>query len=275
MVSVIWKKRAFPLYWQFLEKAGSSNLQEQIAVIRPVLKLLKGYEIVIIGDREFRSVELAYWLKKKKVYFALRQKQDTYIRQTGRSEKLLSQLGLAPGMKRFYTGVTYTKNKGFGKFSVAAYWQRKYRGKASDEGWYILTNLPNLEETLKVYSFRSGIEAMFKDCKSGGYNLEGSKASPERLTRLVLVIALAYTCAALRGQKVKRLGQQKYVSRLKELQRLEQRHSNFWVGLYGQMWLIGWEFCRVLVEQLMNISRNKLPFYQRGIQAMSLIQLAS
>jgi hypothetical protein len=77
MVSIIWKKRAFPVYWQFLGKAGSSNLQEQIAVIRPVLKLLSCYEIVVIGDREFRSVELAYWLKKKKVYFALRQKQDT------------------------------------------------------------------------------------------------------------------------------------------------------------------------------------------------------
>lgn len=60
---------------------------------------------------------------------------------------------------------------------------------------------------------------MFKDCQSGGYNLEGSKASPERLTRLVLVITLAYTCAALRGQKMKRRGQQKYISRLKELQR--------------------------------------------------------
>jgi hypothetical protein len=64
MVSVIWKKRGFLLCWLFLEKAGSSNLNEQIAVLRPVLKLLKGYEVVIIGDREFRSVDLAYWLKK-------------------------------------------------------------------------------------------------------------------------------------------------------------------------------------------------------------------
>lgn len=101
MVSVIWKKRAFPLYWQFLQKAGSSNLYEQIAVIRPVIKLLKGYEVVIIGDREFRSVELAYWLKTKKVKFALRQKQDTYIRQQSDNFKLLSELGLAPGMKLF------------------------------------------------------------------------------------------------------------------------------------------------------------------------------
>jgi hypothetical protein len=52
-----------------------------------------------------------------------------------------------------------------------------------------------LEAALKIYKARSGIEAMFRDCKSGGYNLENSKASVERLTNLVLLIALAYTCA--------------------------------------------------------------------------------
>ena len=38
-----------------------------------------------------------------------------------------------------------------------------------------------------------GIEAMFKDCKTGGYNLEGSQANTQRLTNLVLLIAIAYT----------------------------------------------------------------------------------
>jgi len=72
---------------------------------------------------------------------------------------------------------------------------------------------------------------MFKDCKSGGYNLEESKASVERLTNLVLLIAIAYTCAGLQGQIIKSKGQQRYVSRLKELNRMTRRHSNFWVGL--------------------------------------------
>ena len=39
-----------------------------------------------------------------------------------------------------------------------------------------------------------GIEAMFKDCKSGGYNLEGSRASTQRLTNLVLLIAIFLYC---------------------------------------------------------------------------------
>ncbi len=138
--------------------------------------------------------------------------------------------------------------------------------------WYILTNLSEIEDVIKVYQARFGIEALFKDCKTGGYNLEGSKASIERLTRLVLLIAIAYTCACLKGDKARRSGQQKYVCRLQELKRTPRRHSNFWIGLYGQMWIIGWEFCRDWIEQLMQLSRNKLPYFQRGFRAMEEIQ---
>ncbi len=41
------------------------------------------------------------------------------------------EIGLAPGMKLFWSGINYTKETGFGKFSLAAYWKRKYRRKAS------------------------------------------------------------------------------------------------------------------------------------------------
>ena len=186
----------------------------------------------------------------------------------------MSELGLAPGMKLFFTGVNFTKKKGFGQFSLAAYWKRKYRGQGPDEGWYILTNLNSLSAAINVYQARSGIEAMFKDCKSGGYNLEDSKASVERLTSLVLLIALAYTCAGLRGQSIKSKGQQKYIGRLKELKRLQQRHSNFWIGLYGQMWIAALESESDWVRNLMMIRPNKRTFFQKGLRAMTLIQSA-
>jgi hypothetical protein len=70
MVSVIWSKRAIPMYWRLLDKRGSSNLREQKALLYPVLRLLKGYEVVVLGDREFRSVRLAQWLDNQGVYFA-------------------------------------------------------------------------------------------------------------------------------------------------------------------------------------------------------------
>ena len=46
----------------------------------------------------------------------------------------------------------------------------------------MLTNIESLDEVLKIYRSRMGVEAMFKDCKTGGYNLEGSKANVQDLT---------------------------------------------------------------------------------------------
>lgn len=103
---------------------------------------------------------------------------------------------------------------------------------------------------------------------------ENCKASEERLTRIVLLIALAYTCAGLQGQKIKRLGQQKYVNCLEELRRIDRRHSNFWIGLYGQMWIAAIDLCGDWLKKLMTIRRNKLLYFLKGLKAISLIQQA-
>jgi hypothetical protein len=79
-------------------------------------------------------------------------------------------------------------------------------------------------------------------------------------------------CAGLRGQSIKASGQQKYIGRLKELKRLQRRHSNFWVGLYGQMWIAALESCSDWVKNLMMIRPNKRTFFQRGLRAMAVIQ---
>lgn len=42
-ISLIEERRAIPVYWLSLQKRGCSNLQEQKALIRPVLQLFKGY----------------------------------------------------------------------------------------------------------------------------------------------------------------------------------------------------------------------------------------
>ena len=69
----------------------------------------------------------------------------------------------------------------------------------------MLTNLPNLKSATRVYSQRYGIEAMFKDCKTGGYNLEDSQTSPHRLISLIFLIALAMTSAWLQCKRTKLL----------------------------------------------------------------------
>ncbi len=116
---------------------------------------------------------------------------------------------------------------------------------------------------------------MFKDFKSGGYNLEVTNVSGQQLTTLILLIALAYTSATLQGEKIKRIGVQKYVGRVKENKRSTRRHSSFYLGLSAQTWVNFVEPCRELVAALMRLSPNKRKYYQRGIRAMKLILCAS
>jgi len=113
---------------------------------------------------------------------------------------------------------------------------------------------------------------MFKDCKSGGYNLEDSHACNQRLVSLVLLIGVAYSCAVLHGRKLKQMGLQKYICRAKELKRFHRRHSSFWVGLYGQLWVAGMEVWSELAIQLMRLKPHKLNYFKRGLRAMMLIQ---
>jgi hypothetical protein len=69
----------------------------------------------------------------------------------------------------------------FQDFLAVAKWKRNYHNQTTKRPWYILTNLGSLTVALQAYKRRMGIEEMFRDCKSGGYNLEGTGLRGERL----------------------------------------------------------------------------------------------
>ncbi|NJP22551.1 MAG: IS4 family transposase [Hydrococcus sp. CRU_1_1] len=272
MASVIWKKRALPIYWLLLSKKGSSNFYEQVATIRPILRLLKEYKLVVIGDREYRSTAFALWLIKKKIDFVLRLNKNTKIKFRYQKYQSLNSLDIKPGDKVLYDGVLVTEEKRKERFNVVVYWRRKYNNKQLPNPWYLLTNLSNKEQVIKIFASRGGIEAMFRDCKSGGYNLENSQASPQRLTNLILLIAFAYTASCLVGLKIRNTGYAEYINRLKIENQNRSRHSYFWTGLYGTTWILSMDLCWEWVEKLMKTAINKLPFYLQGLKAMKRIQ---
>jgi hypothetical protein len=271
VIAVIYKKRCLPIYWQLLDKKGASNFREQQALLRPVIKLLKSYQLIILGDREFHSVKLANWLDQQNVRFVLRQKKGKHIQPAGQKSLALSSLEVNPGDSKFFQKVTMGQ-QGFGQFCLAVKWKRKYRGQLESEPWYLLTNLADLSSAIAAYRKRMGIEAMFKDCKTGGYHLEGSQALVQRLTSLVLLIAIAYTFSTLKGQSILNQGQKEYISRLRIVNQMVTKNSNFWIGLYGSLWMFIHDFVRNWVQQLMKLNRNKLPFYRKGLRAMELMQ---
>lgn len=152
MVSVIWKKRALPIYWLLLSKKGGSNFYEQMATIRPVLRLLKEYDLVVIGDREYRSTALALWLTKKNISFVLRLNKNTLIKPRYQKYQSLNSLNIKPGERALYSKVKVTESERQERFNVVVYWRRKYNNKQLPHPWYLLTNLENTDEVIKIFA---------------------------------------------------------------------------------------------------------------------------
>ncbi|TRU99388.1 MAG: hypothetical protein EWV75_05295 [Microcystis wesenbergii Mw_QC_S_20081001_S30D] len=186
MVSLIYDKRAIPIYGEILDKKGSSNLEEQQRVLGKILTVLSGHKILVLGDRKFCSVSFVKWLQKQSLYFCLRQKQSTNVKTKEGIYQEMRELGLSRGTKLFLKDVNITKEQGFGQFNLAGKWKKTSGGFKTKEPWYILTKFGDLETAIIADQKRFDIEEMFRDFKSGGYSLEGSQLAPQYLSKLIM-----------------------------------------------------------------------------------------
>ena len=100
----------------------------------------------------------------------------------------LGDLAPEPGSRYYLTDVSLTKSQGYGPahFALAC-------DAASDDPWFIATNLCPSRRTLRDSARRFGCEALFSDIKARGFNLELSQLQHrDRFSRLLLAIALLY-----------------------------------------------------------------------------------
>ena len=275
MVSLVYRRRSIPIYFTLLQKKGNSNLTQQQQVLLPALELLKNYKVIVLGDREFCSVDLAKWLSvEQQVYLSLRLRKSEYVELEEHIWFQLKDLRLEPGMSVYYQDIKVTKTKGFGGINLAGKRKRNYRDLSSNEPWYILTNLPNLSAATDAYAKRMGIEQMFRDFKSGGYHLEVTRVNNQRLISLILLICISYTLATFSGENIKQKGVASYVIRPSSSKRTYPRHSSFSIGLHGNCWINPMSFLPELIQDLLRFSRHKLPYHLKGLRAVSLIQSA-
>ena len=113
------------------------------------------------------------------------------------------------------------------------------------------------------------------DCKTGGYDLEGTSLKGNRLINIILLMTIAYSLAIFEGTELRKKQVGKYVCRRQEPKKRYRRRSTFGVGLDGEKWVNYLEQYSDEVEQLMKLTRNKRRFYQQGIRAATLIRSIS
>ena len=183
--------RALPLVWRVRTTPGAIGFAEQRAALEVVAGLLPaGVEPVLMGDRFYGTPDLIGWCRRRGWGWRLRLKQDLLVFEDGgettlaacfaRGEHLLSGVELTE--KRVATHIAMVHEPGH------------------PEPWIIaLSEAPTVHRAFD-YGLRWGIEAMFSDFKTRGFGLEDSQIRrPERLSRLILVMALALFWAVSTG----------------------------------------------------------------------------
>ena len=110
---------------------------------------------------------------------------------------------------------------------------------------------------------------MFRDFKSGGYNLEGTQVRGQRLYALILLITLAYSQAMFWGKLIQSKGISKYVVRPTHPKRKYRQHSQFYLGLHGLSWLESLTFFVDEMQELQSYAPQSRPHYWRGHSAVA------
>jgi len=206
MVSLAYKRRAIPLMWRCYIGNSAADYPQQGQVlliygllahvlaclpadIRPLVQMDRGLGHTSAMLKALQSLPLD---------FLVRVKADGYFTtRKGRCEQLSSFI--RPGKTFTARGTLFKKRPIHGYIRLI--WQPK-----QPEPWCLFTNLAWLSG--QVYAIRWWQEESFKDFKSGGWQWNHSKLRcPQRMARLLFVMALAYTWMLGLGTQVNHLPQ--------------------------------------------------------------------
>lgn len=201
MLSIVTEGVAFPLLWMPLAKkvegsqakigkTGSSSTAERIELIQRFIRLFGADKVsCLLADREFLSRGFLTHLESQKITYCFRAKSSLLI-ANGRGQLCCANW--------LFRNSAFQRPRKLGKRLVLGT-PRFVCGTRLPGGDYLIV-VSNFDSGLEIYAKRWGIETLFGSLKSRGFDLEATHVSaPDRLTRLVALVALAYTWAAVSG----------------------------------------------------------------------------
>jgi hypothetical protein len=198
MAAAAIKGRSIPLCWascrgNTFEGHRSRNAFEEslLLVLRSMIP--EKVKVTILADRGFGRTELARFCQRNRFHFILRVQPDVWVKGGGYSGKLLDY-PVYKGIAQVLRHVSY-RQKDPVVVNVAIRW-RKDLPKERDECWFLISDLEISAQRLsQLYGKRMTIEELFRDEKNkrNGWSLRDTQITrPDRIDRLLLILALAY-----------------------------------------------------------------------------------
>ena len=80
MVSLIWERRAIPLYWSLLPKLGNSSFESQTTNLQQVLPLFSSDKVIVLGDRECKFCRFGKLAEGKGCIFLFETEKESLCR---------------------------------------------------------------------------------------------------------------------------------------------------------------------------------------------------
>jgi hypothetical protein len=227
-LSLAWKKRCIPLLWQSRERRRGAQPAWQQVIRRFFAQLAPSIPadctVTVMADRGLVGRPLLDQILAYGWHYVLRSERTVLIRDPAGTTCPLSTLVPQPGApSRYLTGVQVyaprTKRAPeqrhiAGQSTWYRVWSRAvttnvvavWRSGDRDP-WLLLTDLPARPSRCTDYRHRMWDEEGFRDWKSAGWNWQTSRVRrPERVERLLLILALATLWMCVLAQRVIRRG---------------------------------------------------------------------
>jgi NADH:ubiquinone oxidoreductase subunit K len=196
MVGVLYKKLALPIAWiVYKDKKGHTTAQRHIQALEKVLPMLPaGYEVVLLGDAEYDTIEMIAWVQENTTWsYVLRTSPQIYV-QEGQHSQPIRDYPMMKGQVFQRHQVGFTQRAAV-SLNLIGWWSSSY-----GEPLYLVTNLSNGYQACKYYRRRFQIETFFSDQKSRGFHIHKSHLTdPVRLGRMLLAACLAYLWMICQG----------------------------------------------------------------------------
>jgi len=190
MLCINYQGIGIPVYWTCLDKRGNSNTQERIDLLEAFIKLFGHKKIkYLLADREFVGEDWFKYLKKRKITFYIRIRENFYLHDFDAKVRVKFLFDRpTPGV--------YRNGKICGvKLNIVGRRLSKSERKEDNEELLIVATNETVSdplEILKIYKQRWEIETLFRAYKKKGFNIEDTHISePERIRKLVALLILS------------------------------------------------------------------------------------
>lgn len=194
VIALAYKGAAIPILWTVLPKAGCTSFVERRALLEEFIALF-GRESIryLCADREFHGKQWYQYLGDRGLPFCLRVRSDTPL--TNARGRVVPTKNL---FRQQRSGVRVDLH------SERVVWGQRVRVSGMRLGsgeLLVVVGTSHLSDLFDAYRQRWEIETLFGCLKSRGFSLEETRVSnPERLKKLMAVLALSFCWAIKAGE---------------------------------------------------------------------------